>query len=109
MLIRCQFGTDLQSFDGIGIDFYILVRFPWALKDQPAAGRGATWISENTCNTEPHMTQTLLYQSGSCVAVVDSHAFHGMSFVMIMANAVYIGIEAGPCLFISEQCSLFGK
>jgi len=59
-----------------------------------APSRGQTWIAENTVVGQETIARSLFKEEGMCIYVADSHAFHAMSFLMIMANAVYIGVEA---------------
>lgn len=57
--------------------------------------RGSTWISENqTTQKKAINLADYRHSEGFFIRIVDSHAFQFSSFFMILANAIYIGVEA---------------
>jgi len=59
-------------------------------------GRGATLVDMEVVSPKLGVKvekEPVFKDGGFCVQVVESHAFHVMSVVMICANAVYIGVD----------------
>jgi len=68
---------------------------PSTAKQKLSVGRGATWISElHEIGGQLSEKATLYNETGFCVRVANTVAFHAISLMMICANALYIGIEA---------------